>query len=47
MTCLLDTGQRPMWTPDQRRTLDRCLSCEQHIATQGHHDYCPQQEATP
>lgn len=38
---LLDTGERPYWTPSRRIQLGRCVRCEWHTETQGHHPYCP------
>lgn len=40
---LLDTGEWPRWSPAKRAELGRCLSCEFHPATQGHHPYCPKE----
>ena len=42
---VLDTGEKPMWTPDRRRQLGRCQSCEWHPPTQGHHPWCPREAA--
>lgn len=41
---LLDTGEIPHWTRRKRVDLGRCVSCEWHPETQGHHPYCPRQE---
>lgn len=38
---LLDTGEVPHWTRRKRLELGRCLSCEWHAETQGHHPNCP------
>ena len=41
ISLLLDTGERPYWTRRRRVELGRCVRCEWHVATQGHHPYCP------
>ncbi|MBA2768497.1 MAG: hypothetical protein H0U35_05090 [Sporichthyaceae bacterium] len=38
---LLDTGELAHWPPRKRVDLGRCLSCEWHPETQGHHPWCP------
>ncbi len=41
---LLDTGKRALWTPERRRALGRCQSCEFHAPPQGHDEWCPADE---
>ncbi len=41
ISLLLDTGERPYWTRRRRVELGRCVRCEWHVTTQGHHPYCP------
>ncbi len=38
---VLDTGEKPIWSPRRRAELGRCQSCEWHPPTQGHHPWCP------
>ncbi len=42
---LLDTGRPALWTPERRRHLGRCQSCEFHPPTQGHDAWCPADDA--
>lgn len=43
---LLDTGETAHWTRRKRVELGRCVACEWHTETQGHHPYCPRREAS-
>ena len=42
---LLDTGRPALWTPERRRHLGRCPSCEFRVEQQGHDRWCPADDA--
>ena len=42
ISLVLDTGERPLFTRRRRVELGRCVRCEWHPETQGHHPYCPE-----
>ena len=44
---LLDTGKPALWTPERRRLLGRCPSCEFHPPSQGHDSWCPADDPDP
>ena len=38
----LPTGDLALWPEKTRAVLGRCLQCEWHPETQGHHPACPE-----